>query len=418
MPKLLKWIIAGVAVLLVVLAGLVAALWLSTRDTPKGALDTELSGVTVTTSSKPRPAARPPRPEVVSDKLCWPSFGGDPQRSLARPTVELGLPARKYLWTRVLSSYMEYQPSYCEGTLYVNAFRYGTYAIDAQTGKIRWRRSLEGTFPSTPAIDGPRLLVSSQDGRSVTALDRSTGRILWQLHTTGKVESSPVVVDGIAYFGSTDGRLFAVHPSSGRVSWAYDTGGRINSSPSVYGRRVCISTYSGSILCLDRKTGQRLWITYVRRDTFRYESFYASPSTDGARIYCTSRSGRVVALDATNGDVLWTHQLGGWGYTTPAIADGRVFVGNFDGRIRAFRSTTGVELWSTWVGGKTIGAPLVAGNYVFFSTLDRGTFAFRTTDGKIVWRIPIGRYSPGIATESTYYFSLNGRLMAYRGRDT
>jgi outer membrane protein assembly factor BamB len=181
---------------------------------------------------------------------------------------------------------------------------------------------------------------------------------------------------------------------------------------------VCISTYSGSILCLDRKTGQRLWITYVRRDTFRYESFYASPSTDGARIYCTSRSGRVVALDATNGDVLWTHQLGGWGYTTPAIADGRVFVGNFDGRIRAFRSTTGVELWSTWVGGKTIGAPLVAGDYVFFSTLDRGTFAFRTTDGKIVWRIPIGRYSPGIATESTYYFSLNGRLMAYRGRDT
>jgi hypothetical protein len=29
----------------------------------------------------------------------------------------------------------------------------------------------------------------------------------------------------------------------------------------------------------------------------------------------------------------------------------------------------------------------------------------------------MGRYSPGIVTERTYYFSLNGRLIAFRGRD-
>ena len=65
-----------------------------------------------------------------------------------------------------------------------------------------------------------------------------------------------VVVDGVAYFGAQDGRLFAVFAKSGRVRWAYDTGGRINASPSVYGDRVCITTYAGSIFCLNARTGE------------------------------------------------------------------------------------------------------------------------------------------------------------------
>ena len=39
------------------------------------------------------------------------------------------------------------------------------------------------------------------------------------------------------------------------------------------------------------------------------------------------------------------------------------------------------------------------------------------SDGDVVWQLPMGRYSPGIATERTYFFSLNGRLLALRGRD-
>ena len=31
--------------------------------------------------------------------------------------------------------------------------------------------------------------------------------------------------------------------------------------------------------------GTKLWSTYVKRDAFRYESFYASASTDGERLY-------------------------------------------------------------------------------------------------------------------------------------
>ena len=77
MPRLLKWIIVGVAALVVLLAGLTTAFWYVNRDTPEGALDTDLSGVTVTTATSPPPPPKPPKPELVSDKLCWPYFGGD-----------------------------------------------------------------------------------------------------------------------------------------------------------------------------------------------------------------------------------------------------------------------------------------------------------------------------------------------------
>ena len=94
-----------------------------------------------------------------------------------------------------------------------------------------------------------------------------------------------------------------------------------------------------------------------------------------------------------------------------------VVVGGFDGRLRAFRATDGAELWSTSVGGKILGPPVVIGNLVFFSTLSGRTYALRATDGELRWRIPIGRYSPVIATDETYYFSLNGRMIATGGRD-
>jgi outer membrane protein assembly factor BamB len=178
-----------------------------------------------------------------------------------------------------------------------------------------------------------------------------------------------------------------------------------------------VTTYAGSFVCLDRRTGKEEWTTYLKRDALRYESFYASPSSDGERLYSLSRAGTVYALDAASGRVVWRAGVGGLGYTTPAVAEGRVFAGGFDRRLRAFRATTGDEIWSTQLNGRLLGAPVVIGPYVFVSTLDKRTYALRVEDGAVAWRIPLGKYTPGIATERTYFLSLNGRLIATAGRD-
>jgi len=407
-------------------AGLASAYLILRPDHPSGKLDTQLKGVTVTPAPpppppppnrpkpKPRPKPRPHRQVFTVDQPCWLNFGGDPQRSLARLNINLGVPT-KPLWARGLGGYVEYPPSYCDGMLYVNTFKGRTYAIDARTGRVIWIRQGQGPKPSTPAIAGPRLIVSSTDG-TVTAFDRKNGHMLWRLSTNAKVESSPLAIDNTAYFGVTDGRLFAVDTRTGKVRWAYDTGGRINSSPSIWGNRICITTYAGSVFCLNRLNGHKLWDRYISRDFARDESFYASASTDGQRLFTISRSGKVLALRATNGQTLWTHDLNTTGYSTPAVAHGRVYVGDFNGLLHAYNAATGQEIWHRYVGGRILGPAVVVGKLVFFSTLEQKTYAARVSDGRVVWQVGMGKYSPGIATDQHYYFTLNGILVAYRGR--
>ena len=67
-------------------------------------------------------------------------FGGGPRRELSRTAIDLGIPAAKPLWARGLREYIEYPPSYCDGMLYVNTFRGDTWAIEAETGKVKWKK--------------------------------------------------------------------------------------------------------------------------------------------------------------------------------------------------------------------------------------------------------------------------------------
>ena len=144
----------------------------------------------------------PEEPEAKSEGPCWLSFGGNPQRTLARENIDLGRPTQA-VWGRAIG-FMEYPATFCDGTLYVNNAKGTTFAIDAETGDLVWRRKVASLMASSPAIAGPRLIVSSHDG-TVTGLSRANGKVLWRVGTAGRVESSPVAVDNTAYFGSTEG---------------------------------------------------------------------------------------------------------------------------------------------------------------------------------------------------------------------
>ena len=408
MPKAFAWILAAVIVLVLALFGLAIGIALTTQDRPPGALDTDLEGVTVsseTETPKPEPDRRP---TPTGDRRCWRPFGGDPRRSLARPTATLGLPARKFTWARGLGQ-LHRVPA---GLLRGHAVRQCAFPGRRSRSTPPPGRALDATGrrtnPSSPAIDGPRVLVASQDG-TVTRLSRarvaSSGNFGRQ-----RIESSPVVVDGTAYFGSHDGRVFAV-VRLGESALGVPDGRAHQLEPVGLGGRVCVTTYAGSFVCrTGGRQGSGRRTSSAMRSATR-ASTRARPVTASVSTRSRARGRSRLSTPRAEGS-LWTAGVGGLGYTTPAVADGRVFAGGFDGRLRAFRATSGDELWSTEVGGRILGAPVVIGPYVFFSTLEKRTYALRVSDGAIAWRLRLGRYSPGIATERTYFLSLNGRLIA------
>jgi outer membrane protein assembly factor BamB len=421
MRKKLAFALAAVVLLA---AGLAAAYALTANDPPGGGLDTELRGVSVsvaepdTTTDETTTTEPAPPPPAEKPELCWKEFGGNPQRTLALPDVELGRPRQRSIWAKGVGGLMEYPPSFCDGVLYVNTQTTGkTIAIDAETGKTLWTRN-GGRKASTPAIAGDRLIVSAQDG-TVTAFNRKNGHTLWKLATGSiEAESSPVVLGNTAYFGTRDGRLFAVNVTNGSIKWAYNTGGRINASPSIWGTRICISTYAGSIFCLKRTDGTKLWSTYIKRDLVRYESFYSSPATNGKQLFTAARTGKLVALDAVTGHVDWTQSMGALTYATPALSEGRVYIGSYSGRANAYSAESGKLLWSTYLGGRITGSGLVVGSLFFVSTIEGKTYGLKTSDGSVVWRFNAGRFVPGIATDRRYYFSMSGLLMAIKGQNS
>jgi outer membrane protein assembly factor BamB len=56
-------------------------------------------------------------------------------------------------------------------------------------------------------------MVISEEGYSannVYAINATSGAIMWIYSTGGPVYSSPAIADGIVYFGSSDGKVYAI----------------------------------------------------------------------------------------------------------------------------------------------------------------------------------------------------------------
>jgi eukaryotic-like serine/threonine-protein kinase len=111
------------------------------------------------------------------------------------------------------------------GIVYVGGDDSYLNALDAQTGKEKWRFKTRGeTIWSSPAIVDDVIYIGDwnysggkdENGNTLWgylyALDAQTGQELWNFKTGGNIVSSPVVdANGIVYFGSLDGYLYALH---------------------------------------------------------------------------------------------------------------------------------------------------------------------------------------------------------------
>ncbi len=118
---------------------------------------------------------------------------------------------------------------------------------------VRWTFSTGGTIAGSAAIVDDSLYVGSWDG-NLYALDAETGKLKWKTflgvtdvttlcgHVAYGVSSGPAVANGVVYVGGGDSYFYAVDATTGAVRWRVFTGdnsvasGHYNwSSPSLLG---------------------------------------------------------------------------------------------------------------------------------------------------------------------------------------
>jgi outer membrane protein assembly factor BamB len=98
-------------------------------------------------------------------------------------------------------------PAVDSRTLYVLADNRQLYAIDRQSGTVRWTFLQKGdSGESSPVVCRNRVIACTRNG-IISILDASSGTLLWEYDAGEPITASPAVIDGRFYVLTTKGRM-------------------------------------------------------------------------------------------------------------------------------------------------------------------------------------------------------------------
>jgi len=354
---------------------------------------------------------KPPKPEPEAKTVNWPMYGLNPARTRYLPATGIKPPFRK-LWRFTERPLLEFPPIYVAGKLYFVNNNGTAYALDADTGKVLWERSLGRLNASSPTYSKHRLYIVNLVPGHIVKLDAKTGKVIWKHSLPGRAESSPVVIGRTVYFGCEDGNLYALSTISGNVRWATQLGGPVKSAPAYYGGTLYVGDYGGYMNAVDAKTGKLKWQTSSLGQGFGTSGqFYSTPAVAFGRVYAGNNDDRVYSFDLKDGTLAWSYSTGGYAYSGPTVSTTRhspptVYIGSFDGNIYALDAKDGSLRWSHSAGGQVVGSLSAIGDIVYVAEFTNNTTSgFMMKSGRKVFSYPRGTYSPVISDGRRVYLT-------------
>ena len=305
----------------------------------------------------------------------------------------------KVLWSTSDGSFPLTAPAVVDGVVYS-----GTNAFEAATGKLLWATN---AFGISPAVSKHTVFIDSFSG--LCAYAAAGGANLWCAGTNylPDAPSGAAVVDGIAYFGSAVGSVFAIDAATGEQLWSSPiSADNAASSPAVANGVVYIN--GDDLIAFDAKSGAQIWSSSILGPVNT-----SSPAVVGDVVYA---GGRVVAaFDATTGAVLWSVSPGGplsIPGDSPAVAKGIVYIGASvtaqhgpsSGTLYALNARTGKTLWSAPVASGITSSPSVANGVVYVGSDDGTLYAFNARTGAELAAVAgvAGQSSPTVANGVVY----------------
>ncbi len=393
-----KWLLAGLAVVLLALVGAGVAYYLhveqQARDI-KGSSTVEF----VTTE------AAPPAPKEPG--IAWATYGFDRERQRFASNISLAPPYRR-VWTFRAQSLVEFPPVVGYGRLFFANNAGVMFAIGAKNGKRAWNYESNRCVAASPALDSHVVFMtfmnappcnrqpSPQLTGEAIAFAVGTGRIIWR-QTIGPSESSPVVVGGTVFLGDWNGRVWALRRLTGKPRWVTKLRAQVKSGVAISGNRLYVGDYSGHLYALNATTGKIVWDAKVQPRLGSTGNFYATPALAYGRVYIGATDGKMYSFGATSGNLRWSQSTGGYVYSSAAVWRDRVYAGSYSKTFFCFDAATGKVLWKFKANGPISGSPTVIAGRVYFATLQRRTYALDAVTGGQLWTYPDGKYTPVVA---------------------
>lgn len=317
---------------------------------------------------------------------------------------------------------------------------YSNPAIEILHG-TKWKADLEGNVLASPAIYGSAAYIGSSE--KFYALDAETGAEIWSIKVDGPAHSSPAVYEDVVYFVDFSGKFYALNTADGSTKWTFFAKGErkfgakgihgmepgdeyfeddwdfFNSSPTIHNDKIYFGSGNGKIYALDIHTGLELWSFQTG------EVSHTSPAVAYGNVYAGSWDSYLYCLDAETGEKKWNYQTGiDTVYynqvgiqSSPLVADSTVYFGCRDAHVYALDAITGKLQWKkfnnySWI----IVSPVIDEENIYYTTSDSQIFtALNRHTGDSLYSLPTKGYgfsSPILLDDMIYFGVFNGELIA------
>jgi outer membrane protein assembly factor BamB len=324
--------------------------------------------------------------EIYRPAYQWTMYGANLARTQVHPRINLRPPFR-VVWKRWVGSLMEFPAMIWKGVGYVTTLDGHVRAIDLDRGKVLWKNRIGTLMAASPGLVPERneLVVPTMSPGAFVVLSMKTGRRKWS-YPSGRAEPSPAVRDGIAYFGATNGNVYAIDLERRRPKWVYRGGVKVTSSIALVGNRAYFGDYAGRVICLNAKTGRTIWVGSAG------SRVYGTVAVKNGRVFAPSVFSGLSALSARTGRLLWRNPVGDYLYSSPAVYRGRVYYGTYEWRMYSASVRTGRILWSQPVARAVSGAVQVVDGVVYASNFSNQTKGWHWRTGRELFSFPHGKY--------------------------
>jgi outer membrane protein assembly factor BamB len=195
-------------------------------------------------------------------------------------------------WTNFNHVGIQSSPAVVDGVVYFGCRDAHLYAVDAGTGKEKWNFDAHGTWINTsPAVYDGAAYVGLSIPSYFGGVDIKTGQVRFHLDARFLVFSSPALAGGIAYFGSFNGKLYAVDVKTGQFLWEFQTQAGRKDALGIVGpdgrpdfpKIFRSKFYEDMCAAVDK--------------LFSLGSIVSSPTVDGGVVYVGSTDGNLYALE-------------------------------------------------------------------------------------------------------------------------
>ncbi|HSW58366.1 MAG TPA: PQQ-binding-like beta-propeller repeat protein [Dehalococcoidales bacterium] len=231
---------------------------------------------------------------------------------------------------------------------------------------------------------GQIVIVAGYNGVVVAYQSNALANVVWQF-TVPSEQPSPIVggvlvYKDLAYFGSSDGRVYALKVAGDLASrttnmvWSFPTGNYIWGTPAVANDILVVGSFDKKIYGLNALTGDKIWEFTTGANNV------ATPLIVDGVVYVGSLDSTFYALDLQTGDEKWSFKAGNWFWAKAVMANDIIFAPSMDNKVYAFDIKTGSKINEYDLGGQISSNPVIIKGKVIVATQNKTLWSIDSTN--------------------------------------